>query len=307
MTDVIDAEVVKEMQETVESKNVALIKRPTYGIGPIASPSPTEAIIVASNLATALADIIKKQGLYVNIQGREHVRVEGWQTLASLLGYIPTEVSNVQYNGGYLSTVELRNLDGVVITQASAECGTPNDIISKKTGEEWSDRANYAQRSMATTRAISKACANAFRWVMALSGYETTPAEEMTAVASGAERSTGPSQKPSKPGHRSLDEVPCPKCGVKAMIRSKHYDTQEYDGQFLCWKKHRNGGCGTKFTEEQMRGGAMPENVTPRAPTVKDISPEPPTPDPEPTPAEPPPEDESTPPAPLETEPGGLF
>lgn len=37
---------------------------------------------------------------------------------------------------------------------------------------------------MAITRATGKVCRNAFAWVMALAGYETTPAEEMDGVES---------------------------------------------------------------------------------------------------------------------------
>lgn len=35
----------------------------------------------------------------------------------------------------------------------------------------------------------------------------------------------------------------CPACGTEAVIRGK----EEYGGGWLCWKKHKNGGCGTKF------------------------------------------------------------
>ena len=40
-------------------------------------------------------------------------------------------------------------------------------------------RGPAARRSMAQTRATGKACRLAFSWIMALAGYEPTPAEEL--------------------------------------------------------------------------------------------------------------------------------
>lgn len=44
----------------------------------------------------------------------------------------------------------------------------------------WANRDDYALRSMAQTRATSKALASPLRFVITLAGYEGTPAEEMT-------------------------------------------------------------------------------------------------------------------------------
>jgi hypothetical protein len=63
-----------------------------------------------------------------------------------------------------------------VISRASAECGAPGE-------ERWHDADDYAKRSMAATRATSKACRLAFSWIMTLAGYEATPAEEIEGKA----------------------------------------------------------------------------------------------------------------------------
>ena len=42
----------------------------------------------------------------------------------------------------------------------------------------WAKRPDYARRSMAATRAVSKACRLAFSWVMVMAGYDATPREE---------------------------------------------------------------------------------------------------------------------------------
>jgi hypothetical protein len=52
---------------------------------------------------------------------------------------------------------------------------------------------------MAITRATAKACRIAFSWVMALSGYETTPAEEMDGV-----------EQPRRERPRTVTVVPGP-------------------------------------------------------------------------------------------------
>ncbi len=131
-------------------------------------------------MAQALADVVDHQELAVAIQGRRYVRVEGWTTLAVMLGVVAREVDTREEGGVYTATVELvRMSDGAVISRASAECGDE---------APWNKRARYARRSMAQTRATGKACRLAFSWIMALAGYEPTPAEEiepLTGIGSG--------------------------------------------------------------------------------------------------------------------------
>ncbi|MER2623568.1 MAG: hypothetical protein ABTS22_06480 [Accumulibacter sp.] len=122
-------------------------------------------------MAGALADVIERQHLATVIQGRKHVNVEGWTTLAVMLGVVAREVQTVETEGIYTAVVELvRMSDGACISRASAECGDE---------PPWNKRPRYARRSMAQTRATGKACRLAFWWIMALAGYEPTPAEEM--------------------------------------------------------------------------------------------------------------------------------
>lgn len=95
--------------------------------------------------------------------------------MAAILGITPAEESVQQLpDGGFVATVKLiRGRDGMVVGRASAECGMdePN----------WKSRPSYARRSMALTRATSKALRLAYSWIMVLSGFEATPAEEMIA------------------------------------------------------------------------------------------------------------------------------
>jgi len=147
---------------------------------------PREIIRQATEEANELASVIESRKLYSNIQGKKFVRCEGWTTLACLRGCLPREISVQEVGEGrYVAEVALiRMSDGTVMTQASAECGGPEDQV-------WQSRPPNARRSMAITRATGKACRIAFSWVMALSGYEPTPAEEMDHVGDNSDRSPG--------------------------------------------------------------------------------------------------------------------
>jgi hypothetical protein len=148
-------------------------------LGTLAATSPKELVAGASEMATELAQVIQSQELFKMIQGKPHVMVEGWTTLATMLGVTAQEVSTIEEDGVYIATVELvRMSDGAVVGRASAECGSPDE--KDKYGKPiWANRPRYARRSMAQTRATGKACRLAFSWIIKLAGYEATPAEEM--------------------------------------------------------------------------------------------------------------------------------
>lgn len=75
--------------------------------------------------------------------------------------------------GGWESRVEARLRDGTVVGAAEAEC--------RWSEATWSTRDSYALRSMAQTRATSKALRLPLSFVMVLAGFQSTPAEEIPA------------------------------------------------------------------------------------------------------------------------------
>lgn len=133
---------------------------------------PTEIVARATQTATALADVLKDRKLTSTISGREHVRVEGWTLLGSMLGVFPVCVWTRKLDDGWEARVEARTLAGAVVGAAEAEC-----LRSERT---WAGRDDFALRSMAQTRATSKALRQPLGFVVSLAGYEATPAEEMT-------------------------------------------------------------------------------------------------------------------------------
>jgi hypothetical protein len=140
------------------------------------APDPNFVLRRAMQQADALAGIIEKKRLYASIQGRKHVLVEGWTTLGALNDLWPfTESVSVNRdedgNLTALAIVSARTGSGQVIARAEGFCST------KET--RWKGRDEYAVRSMAQTRGTSKVFRQALSWVMVLSGFEATPAEEM--------------------------------------------------------------------------------------------------------------------------------
>lgn len=56
---------------------------------------PEEILVLAADIATRFTDVVKRQRLSQRISGRDHVLVEGWQTLGSLVGVFAVKDSGV--------------------------------------------------------------------------------------------------------------------------------------------------------------------------------------------------------------------
>ena len=127
----------------------------------------------ATDMAQELKQIIDSLHLSVAIGGSHHVKVEAWQTVGRFCGYtVCTEAIPPDGPGrkGFAKVIRLS--DGMVVSTATAECGSEGD-------EAWLDRSSQDQASMAQTRAAGKAFRNVLSWIIVLAGYEATPAEEM--------------------------------------------------------------------------------------------------------------------------------
>lgn len=144
------------------------------------SEDPVEIIRRASETADALSNVLKDRKLTTNIQGREHVRVEGWTLLGTMLGVFPVVEWTRPVADGWEARVEARTLAGQVVGAAEAEC--------LRTEKTWKSRDDYALRSMAQTRAVSKALRGPLGFVVTLAGFDPTPAEEMPREGFQAER-----------------------------------------------------------------------------------------------------------------------
>lgn len=189
---------------TDETAVVEVIEAEYVPLGTIRTAGPVAMIQQATDIAAHLADIVESRSLYSIISGKKHVRVEGWTTLGAMLGVLPREV-RVEYRPanpdehqaeGYEAYIELvRVNDGAVIGGASAIC--------TRAERNWSNRDEFAIRSMATTRATGKAYRLGFSWIMTLAGYEPTPYEEMSTDPEPRRKHRPQSQKASN-GNRPL-------------------------------------------------------------------------------------------------------
>lgn len=166
MSEVVEAEVV-EATEMVPAPPSNLFR----------TDDPAQVLTRAQETANALMPVVREKNLTVSIQGREHLRVEAWTTLGAMLGVTPVCSWTRKLENGWEARVEARTLDGRVIGAAEAECLT--------TEKRWSDADDFAVRSMAQTRATSKALASVLRFVATLGGAEGTPAEELAPEANG--------------------------------------------------------------------------------------------------------------------------
>lgn len=170
---------------TEEQAKYEIIEAEVVNLGTIRTAGPAAVIREASGIAEQLAEIVNSRKLYSTISGRKYVKVEGWTTLGAMLGVLPREVETHPIDNGYESTVELvRASDGAVVGRGSAIC--------TRGERNWAKRDDYAVRSMAITRATGKAYRLGFSWVMALAGYEPTPAEEMDSIEPQPRRQARP-------------------------------------------------------------------------------------------------------------------
>jgi hypothetical protein len=139
---------------------------------------------------------------------RWHVDVEGWQTLGTLLGCVPIlryarptrdpatgEVERVHYTARVehyegkgqqrrLARVTTYDVNGysweaaVDVVRNGTVVGSGESMCSRNEAR-WGRADDYAVKSMAITRATSRAYKQAAGWVVALAGYETAPSAEV--------------------------------------------------------------------------------------------------------------------------------
>jgi hypothetical protein len=154
-------------------------------------------------------DVVRKKQLAVRIRNREHLTVEAWTTLGAFVGVHAAIVWTKpnESGDGILARAEARTLEGALVGAAEGECS--------RVEHRWKDAEPYAIRSMASTRAISRALQAPLRHIAVLAGYEGTTAEEMPAEDPGPGKSAA---APVEPSVEQWGEI-------KSLLRSlKHAD-----------------------------------------------------------------------------------
>jgi hypothetical protein len=164
---------------------------------------PSEVLADARKAAIALQDVVSKKRNPVIFNKEQYLEFEDWQTVGRFYG-VTAKVMHTEFiDYGSVQGFEARAVairaDGMEISSADAMClnDEPN----------WAKKPLFQLRSMAQTRACSKALRNVLAWVVVLAGYIPTPAEEMT----GGEHNKGDGWQKTdgikEPGRKSEGEV----------------------------------------------------------------------------------------------------
>ena len=181
----IEAEVTEQVGQALELAAPANLFR---------TDDPTEVIRRATDVADVLKRVLVEKDLTKRIGTKDHVLVEGWTLCGTMLGVFPVCVWTRKLEDGWEARVEARTLAGAIVGAAEAEC-----LRSEST---WKSRDDYALRSMAQTRATSKALRVPLGFIVTLAGFSATPAEEMPAEERRNEGGLGPA-----PVYRSWTKI----------------------------------------------------------------------------------------------------
>ena len=159
----------------VEPRGELELYDPTVPTTLFRTSDPDVALTRMGAVAKTLVDVVEDRRLYVVIQGRKHLLVSAWTTLASMLGLFPLVAwTRPNESGdGYLARVEVRTRDGELVGAAEAECS--------RAERTWAKRDPFSLRAMAQTRATSRALRGPLEQIVILAEYEPAGAEEMPA------------------------------------------------------------------------------------------------------------------------------
>jgi hypothetical protein len=179
-----------------DSQELAVIE-PQAPLALFGTTDPLQVIATAAKVATALAEVVNERKLYAIVNGKKFPTVEAWTLLGSMLGVFPiTEWSRPLVNEegvvrGYEARVIARTLGGRTVGAGEAMC-------VRGESKTWHAGAQeFALRSMAQTRATSKALRGPLDFVFKLAGFQPTPAEEMTDASTAAVDQDGVISQPS--------------------------------------------------------------------------------------------------------------
>jgi hypothetical protein len=185
-----------EIYEPLNLEDQQSATAPVSPTGLFGTDNPSLVVERAAVVANELARVIRAQKLSIRISGREHVLVEGWTLLGTMLGVFPVLTWTRHLEDGWEARVEARTLTGAVVGAAESEC--------LRSERRWASADDYAIRSMAATRATSKALRQPLGFVMQLAGFEATPAEEIPADDSSGDR---PTDAVAAAGRASQDQL----------------------------------------------------------------------------------------------------
>lgn len=185
--DVVDAELVGD--DTAPSTDLALVDAPA-SVTLFGTDDPNAVIERATAHARALVGVVNAQQLASNISGRQHVQVEGWTLLGSMVGVFPVTEWTAEikdHNGkvtGYKARVR-------AVTRDGSEVGAGESLCMKDEAN-WKNKPDYAVMAMAETRATSRALRRPLGYIMKIAGYHPVSTEEIRDALTDDEKAPPP-------------------------------------------------------------------------------------------------------------------
>jgi hypothetical protein len=201
--------------------------RPPTPVTLVGTNDPTAALQRMTEIAKELVGVVRQQHLAVKIGQTEYLKVEAWTTLGGMTGIVPIVMwSKPLEQGGWEARVEARTLDGRLVGAAESMCS--------RSEATWAKREEYALRSMAQTRAISRALRSPLGQIVQLGGYSATAAEEMP-----AEEKPAPKRKPKEDR---------PSDAQKATLELLFVDLERLDPG-IEWRAQARKNLGVSYTQ----------------------------------------------------------
>lgn len=173
----------------MSTPETAVVVRPDNEVGQelaamMGQGDPHAILEQAAAAAKALQEVIANKPKKVIIQGKQYLECEDWQTVARFFGCTARLewTKPIEFAGavGFEARVEVVRLTDAVVIGAGESMCMNNE-------QRWNTSPLVHLRSMAQTRAISRALNSVFRWVSVLAGFERTPSEELEADPRGAQ------------------------------------------------------------------------------------------------------------------------
>lgn len=171
----------KEVAESMYSEEAPAVQnQQPQQVKEIFTGSPAERMEQMKEVVEAVASECTGEKYIAKIQGKNYPTVAWWSTVGGVLGLFPVTkwVRKLDREGeiAYEARVEVRH-NGHVVTAGEAMCSS-----EEKT---WSNRDEYAIKSMAQTRATGRAYRMGLPMLAKMAGLEDTPAEEMPRDSKG--------------------------------------------------------------------------------------------------------------------------
>jgi hypothetical protein len=174
-----------------------------------------------------LMDVVEQNNWSILLGGKKkHLMYEAWQTIGKYYGYTVKsgEANYVEYGdvkGFEAKAWVIDNKTGIEIGGAEAAClsDEPN----------WKNKPLFQQKSMAQTRAGAKALRQILGFVVAMAGYNPTPAEEMI-KEDVDDWEDGKNPKESSVSHvDNVDFLRCQQCERPIENKVYDYSTRKYN------------------------------------------------------------------------------